>query len=275
MSHLKQLVTPAQALCRVFVRQLSPDAAASASLRPACISPHRHYHYGPSTFDRAPNGRSPIESTRPSRRNPKLNIENFGPKREDAGKNDVPRDENIRASRVYVIQADNKRGEPIRLEDALDARSRDERGRLTQYLRQVREPDDQIPYPLCRYYDKQYERDKDLAKKKAAKASKTEQKQLEINWTVSDNDLSHRMARLKEFLEKGWKVDVVIGSTRKRGWSAKRTDNLGLAGNLVAKVREAALQVAGSREKAEMKGKLGEEASLSFEGPKKKESAAG
>ena len=210
-----------------------------------------------------------------SKPDPKLNIANFGPKRKDDLKPQVLRDENIKAYKVYIAQPDSTIGEPVILADALDARLQDEKGRYTQYLRVVREPDDQILYPICRYYDKQYERDKELARRKAAKSSKTEHKQLEINWTIGDNDLGHRMGRLKEFLGKGWKVEIIIGSTRKRGWYGKRTDDQALAEKLVARIRGVAFEVEGAKERTEMKGKLGEEVFLNFEGPQKKAAADG
>ena len=236
--------------------------------RPALVIARRQQDYSVSTINRLKGGRISSASRNLLRPDPKLNIANYGPKRKD-DKAGMPRDENIKAFKVQIVQKDNTIGEPMLLSDVLNARAQDERGRFTQFLRLVREPDEQLLYPLCKYYSKQDERDRENARKKASKSSKTGKKQLEINWTVGDNDLSHRMGRLKEFLGKGWQVEVIIGSTRKRGWRGKRTDNKDMAEMLVAKIRNAAFEVEGAKQKAEMKGKLGEEVCLSFEGSKK------
>ena len=267
MRHFERFNSPADALRRVFLFASTAPSLKLTSLRPTFVTSRRSYNHGPSPVNRSSTGRMPTAFRSISQPDPKLNIANFGPKRKGDDKPEDERDENIKAFRVHIAQPDNTIGEPIPLVDALNARLRDEKGRFTQYLRVVREPDARIVYPLCRYYDKQLERDKELARKKSAKSTKTEQKQLEINWTVGDNDLGHRMGRLKEFLGKGWRVEVIIGSTRKRGWGGKRTDNQALAESLVAKIRNAALEVEGSKQRTEMKGKLGEEVSLSFEGP--------
>ena len=199
-----------------------------------------------------------------------LNPARFSPTGQDTQRSNDVRDEKIRSYKVIIAKESGGLEDEVLLRDALEARKVDERGKPTQYLRQVRPPDAQIPYPVCKYYDKQLERDRESARKKAAKASKTESKQLEINWTVGDNDLSHRMGRLKEFLEKGARVEIIIGSSRKKGWMKKRTDDTNFAGRLVDKIRAAMTEVQGAKERAEMTGKLGEEVRLSFEGPKKK-----
>ena len=194
----------------------------------------------------------------------------FGPTGQNIQRPTDVRDEKIRSHRVIIVKESGELGDEVLLRDALEARKVDERGRPVQYLRQVRPPDAQIPYPVCKYYDKQIERDREAARKKATKASKIESKQLEINWTVGDNDLSHRMGRLKEFLDKGARVDVIIGSSRKKGWMKKRTDDTNVAGRLVDRIRAAMAEVQGAKERAEMTGKLGEEIRLSFEGPRRK-----
>ncbi|KAL9129948.1 MAG: hypothetical protein Q9217_001750 [Psora testacea] len=267
MRRCKQPLTATQALQRVFLPFLNQCHIGLTVLRPACASNARFYHRSAIPFPPHPYA---LPAQRPFQPDLRLNPNNFGPKDQvDARARDL-RDELIRAFKVYVVQPNDSLGEPVLLRDALDARQFDERGKPTQYLRQVREPDDEFPYPVCKYYDVKLERDRELAKKKAAKTAKTENKQLEINWTVSDNDLGHRMGRLKEFLEKGWKVEVVLGSTRKKGWKEKRMADSEEAKNLINRIKAAAMEVDGARERTGMKGVLGQEAVLSFEGIKKK-----
>ena len=266
MRPCKQLLTTAEVLQCIFFPLFLPAPVKLTILRHACLSPRKSYHHSPSLSSSIPDA-SPIR--RPFQPDPRLNTSNFGPKDQTSAKPGELRDELIKAFRVYVVQPDDTLGEPILLREALAARQLDEKGRPTQYLRQVREPDEEFPYPVCKYYDKKIERDRELAKRKAAKTAKSESKQLEVNWTVSDNDLRHRMGRLKEFLGKGWKVEIVLGSTRKRGWKGKRTADPEEAKILIQRIRTAAMEVNGTREKTEIKGVLGQEAVLSFEGPKK------
>ena len=267
MRHYKQLPTISETLQRIFLLCSHPAPFALTPLQPACASPKRLCcrSSAPYTTDAYA---SPVR--RRVRPDSRLDLSNFGPKDQGSAKPGDVRDEAIRAFRVYIVQPDDTLSEPMLLRDALDARQKDERGRLSQYLRQVREASEEFPNPICKYYDKKHERDRELIKKRAAKTARAENKQLEINWTVSDNDLDHRMKRMKEFLEKGWKVEVLLGSTRKSGWKRKRTDDPEGQQNLVANIKASAMEVDGTRERAEMKGVLGQEVVLSFEGVKKK-----
>ncbi|KAL9102577.1 MAG: hypothetical protein Q9163_002295 [Psora crenata] len=266
MRRCKQFSVTSEALRHIFLPSCYRAPIGLTAVLPTSAVPIRLY-------------RSTDTYISPNRRlfqpNLQLNSNSFGPKDRPGAKAGDVRDELIRALKVYLVQPDDTLGEPVLLRDALDARQVDERGRPTQYLRQVREPNDEFPYPVCKYYDKKIERDRELARKKAAKIARTENKQLEINWTVSDNDLHHRMERLKEFLGKGWKVEIILGSMRKKGWKGKRLADPEEAKNLISRIRAAAMEVEGARERAEMKGVPGQEVFLTFEGLKKKDPSAG
>ena len=181
-----------------------------------------------------------------------------------------PQDEAIQAYRVLVVQSDGTLGEPISLQDALNARKVDEGGRRLDLLRQVSPPDQTRIYPICRYVNIKENREKSVSLKKTARAHKTHNKQLALNWTIGENDLEHRIRRLGGFLEKGNQVEVVLGSMQRRGWMRKRPDDLEKAQALVKKIRDAALSVKGAKEKQKMQGILGQdqEVCLIFEGPK-------
>ena len=272
MKHSNQLLTTAETLRRIFVPLSSSVCSHSTAIRPLCLNPPRLFHK--SANPRSPVNYSVPRSWRPSQVNHRLDINNFGPKTQGSAQPGEIRDDSIRAFKVYLVQSDNTLGDPVLLRDALDGRQVDDRGRITQYLRQVRQADDEFMFPVCKYYDKRFERDREIAKKKAAKTAKMESKKLEINWTVDNNDLDHRMARLREFLGKGWRVEIVLGSTRKRGWKGKRTSDLEEAGALIARIRAAALDVEGAKERTEMEGILGQEVVLNFEGTKQKKNNA-
>lgn len=191
----------------------------------------------------------------------------FGPK--DGRR---PRDEEINAFKVYMVRPEDRRlAEPQFLSEVLDARERDEKGRPTQFLQEVSPPSGELPYPVCKMYDKKAAREAEEAKRKATKATKmkSQSKQLEVSWGVSDNDLGHRMARLKEFLEKGWRVEIVFGSKRKSGWKDKKEASPEEANKVLEKIRKTVSEVEGAQER-QMQGKVGQEAILCFEGKTKK-----
>ncbi len=123
-------------------------------------------------------------------------------------------------------------------------------------------------FPICKVYDKQVMREKEEAKRKAAKASKMEEKQLELSWTIGHHDLGHRLGKLKEFLLKGCRVDIVVGSRRHKGWNRKRDITNEDAEKLLARIRSEVREVEGAKERLAMDGRLCEEAVLHFEGSK-------
>lgn len=191
----------------------------------------------------------------------------FGPK---DGPERRPRDEEIQAYKIYMVRPEDGRlTEPQFLSAVLDRRERDDKGRYTQFIQEVSPPSEECWYPVCKLFDKKAAREAEEAKRKAAKTlkMKMQSKQLEVSWTVSDNDLGHRMARLKEFLEKGWKVDIVFGSKRK-GWMWKREVSQEEANNVLGKIRRAVSEVVGAQEK-QIQGEVGKEAVLSLEGKAK------
>ena len=189
---------------------------------------------------------------------------------QDPDEAEVLQDEKIQAFKVHIVQADGKLGEPVILQDALEGRKKDEKGRCLERLRQVRKPDAKIIWPICKYYNIKEEREKELAQKKASRlnrTAKTQSKQIELSWTIGDNDLGHRMEAMKGFLTKGKRVEVVVGSARKRGWRKKRLENAQMAQSLVLKIKSAALEAGGNQDGQE-KGSLDERIELCFEPPK-------
>ncbi|CAF9908027.1 hypothetical protein IMSHALPRED_006561 [Imshaugia aleurites] len=193
----------------------------------------------------------------------------FGPKDSSARR---PRDEEINAHKVYLVRPEDSRlTEALLLSEVLAARERDEKGRPTQFVQEVSPPTEEIAYPVCKIYDKKAAREAEEAKRKASKITKMkwQTKQLELGWSVSDNDLGYRLARLKEFLQKGWRVEMVFGSKRKSGWNEKREASLEEANKVLGKIRKTVGEVEGAQER-QMQGEVGKEAILFFEGKAKK-----
>ncbi|RPA95224.1 hypothetical protein L873DRAFT_1813161 [Choiromyces venosus 120613-1] len=82
---------------------------------------------------------------------------------------------------------------------------------------------------------------------------------LEFTWAISLNDLAHKMKKVGEFLRKGNRVEVVIGT--RKGMAKVKADQ---ANELVAKVRETGTEF--GREWKEVDGALGTQLTLFFEG---------
>ncbi len=183
-----------------------------------------------------------------------------------------PRDEEITAPKVYLIKSlDQSLPEPIDTREVLESRKRDEKGRVTQTLKQValHEVEEGIYYPICRMIGIKATREREDADRKAKKEKKIVRKQLECGWTMSDNDLGHRLRRLKDFMKKGWRVEVLFG-TKRRGWMEKRAPSAEEISSVLSKIRAAVGEIEGARELREMQGKEGGEAKLIFEGRPKK-----
>jgi translation initiation factor IF-3 len=58
-------------------------------------------------------------------------------------------------------------------------------------------------------------RESERAYAKAARAAKVSVKQMELNWAIDNNDLTHRLKQITAFLEKGCKVEIIL--LRKKG----------------------------------------------------------
>lgn len=193
-------------------------------------------------------------------------------KKEHARPDRPPRDEEIKAYRIYLVNPETgKLSEPVSLLDVLNSRFKDEKGRPTQFLQEVAPAsrDEDRAYPICKMFYKKRAREVELAQRKTQKENKKQTKQLEISWTVSDNDLGHRLGRLKEFLEKGWKVEIVFGAMRK-GWMGRRKATEDDVSRVLERINSAVGEVEGAKEWKPIQGQVGGQAMLSFEGKAKK-----
>ena len=271
MRHSNGLVTATEALRRVFLPFLQPSRIASLSSsrksthstpqclhqpRPVLFQLQQRYFTSMKATGKtvALRGSSILEDDQDSR---------------DKRPNRPPRDQEIRAYRVVLVE-DGKLSQPVSLLDALNSREKDERGRPTQFLQEVAPAnrDEERPYPICKMFEKRDEREIEMAKQKVKKEMKKQEKQLEINWTINDNDLGHRLGKLKEFLEKGFKVEIMFGVKRK-GWRQRRQASEEDTKTLVGKIKRTVEAVEGAREWKPMSGKLGAQAVLYFEGKAK------
>jgi translation initiation factor IF-3 len=119
--------------------------------------------------------------------------------------------------------------------------------------------------PICKIMNKEAMRQAEKAKAKSARGVVTT-KTIELNWAIDGNDLSHRMMKMKQFLEKGHRVEVVLGA-KKKGRKATEEE----AKTLVKKIKSAMGEVEGAKENKPMEGKLLAATTIYFEGKLQKE----
>ncbi|KAL2075473.1 hypothetical protein VTL71DRAFT_416 [Oculimacula yallundae] len=176
-----------------------------------------------------------------------------------AEKSRLPRDDEIQAWSVTLVDADGKLTEPRSTRDILSTLDR-----KTNSLVIVVPGEPGVP-PICKILNKQQMRESEKAKLKAARGSGVTQKTMELNWAIGKNDLGHRMDKLRGWLEKGWKVDVVLAG-KKKGRKATEEE----AEALVKHIR-GVLEEVGGRETKLVEGKMLGQLTLYLEGKKAKE----
>jgi translation initiation factor IF-3 len=119
--------------------------------------------------------------------------------------------------------------------------------------------------PICKIMNKEAMRAAEKAKAKAGRGVVTT-KTIELNWAIDGNDLTHRIAKLKGFLEKGYRVEVVL-APKKKGRKATEED----AERVMGRIKGAVGEVRGAKEFKPMEGKLLGLTTLCFEGKVRKE----
>jgi translation initiation factor IF-3 len=182
-----------------------------------------------------------------------------------AAKSRLPRDDEIKSWSVSLVDEEGKLQDPRSTADIL---SSIDRKKFSLCIVVPGEPG--VP-PICKIQSKEKLREAEKARQKAERNSRggTANKTMELNWAIDRHDLGHRMDKLKGFLEKGWKVEVVCAKKRK-GKTATPED----AEALVARIREVCGSVVGSREFKPMEGKVLETVTLHLEGKAVKEKKA-
>jgi translation initiation factor IF-3 len=120
---------------------------------------------------------------------------------------------------------------------------------------------DEPSYPICKIQSKAALREAERARSKKKEIPSSIVKTIELNWAIDPHDLKHRLDRVKDFLSKGWRVDIIMAG-KKKGRKATPEE----ARVLVERVKEAVTEVEGSKEWKAMDGKLGATATIFAEG---------
>lgn len=115
--------------------------------------------------------------------------------------------------------------------------------------------------PICKIMDKKAMREAEKARAKAARSSAVTVKTVELNWAIDGNDLAHRLQRIKDFLGRGNRVEVLLAAKRK-GRKASEEE----AERLLERIRGAIGEVDGARESRDMEGRLLGTATIYAEG---------
>jgi translation initiation factor IF-3 len=129
-----------------------------------------------------------------------------------AVKSRLPRDDEIKSWSVTLVGEDGKLQEPRSTAAILESIDRKKDSLV------VVVPGEPGVPPICKIMNKQAMREAEKAKAKSAKGVVTE-KTIELNWAIDGNDLSHRLVKMKGFLDKGNRVEIVMGA-KKRGRKA-------------------------------------------------------
>ena len=80
-------------------------------------------------------------------------------------------------------------------------------------------------------------------------------KQIELNWAISGNDLDIKMKQMREFVEKGKKVELLLASKKRQRRASPEEAN-----GTVETIRKAVADIPGCKEMKPLEGKIGGQA---------------
>ncbi|KAK5938327.1 hypothetical protein PMZ80_009297 [Knufia obscura] len=102
----------------------------------------------------------------------------------------------------------------------------------------------------------------DRLKQKEIKAANLEKvkrdskpKQIELNWAISGNDLDLKLKQLRQFVEKGKKVEILLAAKKRQRKATPEEAN-----HVVQEIRKTVGEINGCRELKPMDGKIGAQA---------------
>jgi translation initiation factor IF-3 len=181
-----------------------------------------------------------------------------------SGRDRPPQDHEITDPRIMVLEHGTTEG-PLQTRYVLSKLEPDESLRMIQPY--IPAGENRPPqYALCKIVNKreEYERQRQVKERKRAdKANKAKLKEVEITWTIGENDLATKIRQMGAFLDKGYKVELAIGK-KKRGRDASTEE----IKEVLAKVREG-FEAQGAKETKPATGNPGATMKLYLEGKKK------
>ena len=240
------------------LRRLLPTAAA-LPWQPSATSP-------PSAFSPVPSHR-PFSTSCASQNKVRQQRENLRAQKgaQPVTQDNRPRNYDIQVPWIQVRRDDNSLGPPTRTNDVL--RELDiERLSLVLVANARTDPEAPGPeYPICLIVDREVERARRAEKEAARKnVRKVVLKGLELNWAIGPHDLSMKMKQLKQFLTKGYTVQVTLKPIKRR---TKKQATLDEAKAVLQAVTDALGQVHGAKETSAREGNLGGMLNMVLQGP--------
>ncbi|OTB18885.1 hypothetical protein K445DRAFT_314730 [Daldinia sp. EC12] len=121
---------------------------------------------------------------------------------------------------------------------------------------------------ICRIIDKAAAKAAAIEAEQRARRKAIDTKELEFSWGISPHDLGHKLRRLRQFLDQGLSVEVILA--KKRGGKPVPVET---AEEVLKAVRASLKDVEGAKESRKMDGKVGGIVRLYFEGPSEKKRA--
>lgn len=239
MSRRQCLLTTRTALYRVFVSPLErPDPARHQ------LSLLLTQHVSPSSYAttaasiRCFNNAAKLNNRRPPRPNAnpaargggsdadsKFIDEDLGYDRryttkeswERSGRDRLPRDHEITDPQIMVLDNGTIEG-PLATRYVLTKIAPEESLRMFQPYRPAKDGKP-AEYGVCKIVDKkkEHEKNKEVREKKKENGGtgKPKTKEMELSWGIGDHDLMTKLRHLAGFVEKGMKVEIVLGKKRK------------------------------------------------------------
>lgn len=177
--------------------------------------------------------------------------------------------EEIKGSKIWLVNIQTNELSDLRSRRDVLANLNTDTHRLVQVDEQPdpNETNSDKRYPVCKIQNKkdmyQLEKNRKIAQKEARKASAVASsvKTMELNWAIDGNDLGHRLDRMKEFLEEGRKVEVVLAAKK-----AGRKANTSECEDLLKRIQSAVDAVPGAKEAKGLQGKMGGFCTMLFQG---------
>jgi translation initiation factor IF-3 len=163
------------------------------------------------------------------------------------------RDEGIHSQEVCLVQPNGKLGRPQSLSWVLS--------RIDRKAEFVEQYDEVDGIPVCKIINKKEAREAAKSRKKQKQPAAVT-KYLELNWAIDHNDLAHRLGKLKEFLERGHRVEVLLLKKKKRMRDATAEEGKQTLESLSKYVKG----VEGAKEIRPMEGDFLGRATLYYEG---------
>jgi translation initiation factor IF-3 len=144
--------------------------------------------------------------------------------------------------------------------------------RTEEHLVQVSEANAKDPnsLPTCRIYTKQdlRERARHLEEKQKEVVKKQKSgKIIELHWVIAPGDLENKCKQLRQFLEGGRKVEVLLLPPQRRKHGRKDATPSEMSG-IVARIQQEVESIEGAEDSAEPEGKMGGTMTMFFSGEK-------